>query len=1151
MGTSDVRELSPMRRGTRRGFWALIATQFQGAFNDNAFKYIIILFLLRFYLGTNVEDEAVANRITGIATMLFAVPFVLFPVYAGVLADRFSKRSMAIAMKYAELIIMCLGLVAFLVKSPAFIWITLFLMLTQSTFFSPAKYGMMPEILSPQRLSWGNGVLNMTTFMAIILGTAVAGPLRDWLGDRVYLASAPLIALSVAGIITAHGIPKPPAANPHQRMPLTPWWGMGRYFKMFRADRWLFLTMLGIAFFFFAGAMIQNNIVRYGAIELGIQNDTQISLLAAALALGIGVGSLGAGYLSGSKIEVGLIPLGALGIAAFSALLAIPGFHYTAGLGLLFGLGFFGGFYIVPLNAVLQERSPDDAKGGMIATSNFVTFAGVLVAGAAYWLFGTLGLNSYHVFLIIALMTLATGIYICSLLPVFLLRFILWCLAHTVYRIKVLGRENVPEKGGALLVANHTSFVDALAMIASTDRLVRFVMFQGYYDAAWIRPLAKILKAIPVSSTGGPKELLESLRTATQAIKDGDVVCIFAEGQITRTGQLLPFNKGFERVMRNVDAPIIPVHLDRLWGSIFSFAGKKFLWKWPKRVPYPITVSYGAHMPSDSTAPQVRNAIMELGTEAYMQREIKPDLLNRAFIRMARRHPGRLAVADGRTGGLSYFKTLVASIIFARKLRPLLGDHPMTGVLLPPTVGGALTNIALQTMGKVPINLNYTLPAAGLASCAEQCGISHVITAKALLEKLPVEVPGEAIYLEDVKDSVKKGDRIVALLLAVFCPVRLLERLLGAPAKRSGDDLASIIFSSGSEGVPKGIMLTQRNVLCNIESALQVFPHETSDGLMGILPLFHSFGFTATLWLTLTEGMFSVFHPTPLEPKAIGGLIYKYKPKLFVATSTLLQGFIRRCTPEELSSLEFVVCGAEKLTDRVREAFTAKFGVEPLEGYGATECAPVVSVSVPDWRAPGFYQKGHKRGSIGRPLPGVSVRVKNPDTGEIMPEGEPGMLYVKGPNVMKGYLDMPEKTAAVLQDGWYETGDIASVDDDGFIFISGRLARFSKIGGEMIPHTRVEDTLHELIGLTDLSLAVTSVPDQTKGERLLVLHTLEEEQLEELLGRLASCDMPNLWIPRANAFYRVSEIPVLGTGKMDIRAVKNMAETLYVGEGEA
>lgn len=1133
--------------GSLRGFWALNITQFQGAFNDNAYKFLIIYFLLHLYMGES-QDEATANRVAAWAGTLFSVPFVLFPGYAGALADRYSKQQVALWTKYWEVLVMTLGLVGFWLRSPVFIWTMLFMMATQSTFFSPAKYGLLPEILPESRLCWGNGLIQMFTFLAIITGTAIAGPFRDWVGDRAYLASIPLIVLSSLGVASAHCITRPPAANPSQRVPWNPWAGMGKYLRLFWADRWLFLTMLGITYFWFAGAIMVSNVVRFGAVELALETDAEKSLLQACLAVGIGVGSLAAGFLSRGRIEVGLVPAGALGLSVFSALLAWPGFGYGACAGLLCGLGFFAGFYVVPLNAVLQERSPEDVRGGMIATNNFVCFAGMLVASGLYWLFGELGLNSYHVFLLTAAMSLAAGLYICTVIPAFLLRFLLWIPANTLYRLTVFGHQHVPSRGGALLVANHMSFIDALVMTASTDRLVRFIMAEEFYQSWWVRPLAKVMRAIPISAQGGPREILESLRAASDAIRSGDLVCIFAEGQISRTGQMLPFRRGFEHIMKGLDAPIIPVHLDRLWGSLFSYAEGRFLWKWPHRIPYPITVSYGKPLPPNTTAFELRNAIAELGTDAYFRRESASPLLHRAFVRQVRRHPFQMVIADGRVPKMTFFKTYVGSIVMARKLRALLDDAPMTGVLVPPSVGAALVNIALQFMGKVPVNLNYTVSAQALASAVRQCGIHHVITSREFLEKLPVEVPGPLIYLEDVKVSVRAWDRLTAILFALFCPVRLFEKHLGAPKRRSRDDLATIIFSSGSEGDPKGVMLTHFNILSNIDSALQVFPHKRGDLLLGILPFFHSFGFTATLWLPLTRGLSAVYHPNPLDARIIGQLAQKYRARFLISTATFCQNYIRRCVAEDFSSLEHVVCGAERLPERIREAFKAKFGIEPREGYGTTECAPIVSVNIPDFRAPGFFQKGTKYGTVGQPLPGVSVRIVDPDSGEVLPEGEAGLLQVKGPNIMKGYLGMPEKTAEVLCDGWYSTGDIACIDEDGFIKITDRLARFSKIGGEMVPHNTVEETLHSLLGLTEQSMAVTGVPDVAKGERLVVLHTLTDEQLEKLFAQYDQCALPKLWLPKPTAYYRIAQIPVNGVGKMDIQKVKAMARELYVEE---
>jgi acyl-[acyl-carrier-protein]-phospholipid O-acyltransferase / long-chain-fatty-acid--[acyl-carrier-protein] ligase len=1150
MDAAVVGEEKKYKVGGRRGFIALVVTMFQGAFNDNAYCLIITLFLLnRIYIDpvTGAADPQVASIIIALGLILLAIPFLLFPGLAGALADRYSKRQITIWTKWWEVGVMILGLFAFRMESPYLMGALYFLMCMQSAFFSPAKYGILPEIFPESSLSWGNGIVQMATFVAIIAGTGIAGLLFA-LELSVTTMSFVLIGLSLLGLVSSYFVSPVAAAAPGTKVPVNPYAGLGRYFKVFWTDKLLYFTILGGVFFWFMGAIIKANILAHGEVTMGL-SEIKVSALAAALALGIGLGSIAAGILSRRKIELGLVPVGVIGMFVFFGLLGFPGVGFGLTLGLLLGAGAAGGFFDLPLAATLQHRSPDDMKGGMIAAFNIVTMLGVLAAGVIYLLMtSVLGLSTYQVFFILALASLLVGVYLCLRLPLFMVRTVLWILGNTLYRVKAMGRENVPEREGALLVANHTSFVDALILAAAIDRPLRFIMSKEIYEVGWIRPLAKLMHAIPVSPMAKPKELLTSLHAATEAIKNGELVCIFAEGQITRTGQLLPFLRGFERIMKGTDASIIPVHLDRLWGSIFSYSDGKFFMKLPRRIPYPVTVSFGPPLPGNSTSGQVRKAIQTLGTETYLKRDLMHPLLHRGFVRYARRHPLRTSVADATVPGLANWKALVGSIAMARKFREVLGDEPMVGVLVPPTVGGAITNIALTLMGKTVVNLNYTASNDALASAARQCGITQVITARAFLAKVDLEVPGESIYLENIKKSMSSGDRLVSMAWAALAPVRLLERSLGGPRKRSQDDLATVIFSSGSEGEPKGVMLSHFNISSNIEGAVQIFPHDHRDSFMGILPFFHSFGYMATLWLPLITDFGVVFHPNPLEAKVIGQLIYKHKVTFLIAAPTFLQGFIRRCVPEEMSSLKYVITGAEKLPKRIRETFKSKFGIEPLEGYGTTECAPGVSFNIPDFRAPGFYQVGTKHGTVGHPIPGISLKVTDPDTEEELPLGEAGLLHVKGPNIMQGYLGQPERTAKVLKDGWYCTGDIAFIDEDGFITITDRLSRFSKIAGEMVPHTTLEETLHTLLGLTEQSMAVTGVPDLTKGERLVVLHTMTNGEVEELVEKMSTSDLPNLWRPRINSFYRIDAIPVLGTGKLDLKRVKSLAKELDVGE---
>jgi acyl-[acyl-carrier-protein]-phospholipid O-acyltransferase / long-chain-fatty-acid--[acyl-carrier-protein] ligase len=346
-------------------------------------------------------------------------------------------------------------------------------------------------------------------------------------------------------------------------------------------------------------------------------------------------------------------------------------------------------------------------------------------------------------------------------------------------------------------------------------------------------------------------------------------------------------------------------------------------------------------------------------------------------------------------------------------------------------------------------------------------------------------------------------------------------------------------------------MLTHYNIASNIEQVAQTFMLGRKDCLLGVLPFFHSFGYTVAVWLPAALGLGVAYHPSPLDFAAVGELVRDYRVTFLVTTPTFLQGYLRRCTPQDFGSLKYVIAGSEKLPERLSIAFEDRFGIRPLEGYGATECAPVVAVNTKDYRAPGFRQVGAKRGSVGHPLPGISVRIVDPETGEPLPAGTPGLLLVRGPNVMKGYLGKPEKTAEVLRDGWYTTGDIATEDEDGFIAITDRLSRFSKIGGEMVPHVKVEETLQEVAGATEQRFAVTGAPDGKKGERLVVLHTLAPEELEATLEKLPQAGLPNLWTPRANQFFHVEELPHLGTGKLDLRRVREMAAELSRAESGA
>ena len=699
----------------RRSFWSLIVTQFQGAFSDNALKNLVAALILGMGLPAEQRDWLLPA-----VTATFSIPFILFSMLGGYLADRFSKRAITIGVKVFEIAVMSVAGAGLAFSLTPLLLVAVFLMGVHSAIFGPSKYALLPEILPRQQLSWGNGVLELGTFLAIILGTGLGPLLAAHFHGRQQWSGALLLGLAAVGLVTSLGIGKIPAANPQRKFRANFAAEVMAEVRYARGDRELWLALLGNTYFFFIATLLQVNLFVFGSDTLGL-NETHISMMQVALGLGIGFGSLAAGYLSGGKIEYGLIPLGSLGMTMLALLLALPHLNFAAVLALLSALGFFGGFFIVPVNALMQHRPDEKRKGTFLAAANLLSFIGVFAASIFYYLLVSplriahLGFTLPHlapraVFFAGGVLTLfATG-YCLYLLPQAAARLLFWMATRTIYRIRVHGGENIPARGGALLVCNHLSFVDALLLTASTDRLIRFIIFQDIYDHPMIKPLAKLGQAIPISSQLRPREMIRSLREATEGINRGQLVCIFAEGQITRIGQMLPFRRGMERIMKGVspEARIIPVHLDGVWGSIFSFERGRFLWKWPREIPYRVVVSFGKPMPPDAPPFAVRQRVQELHTEAYEHHRERLLPLHRGFVRTARQHPHRFAMADGMTPKVSFGTALGRAVYLARRLRPLWKDQQMIGILLPPSVAGALVNLAAMLCGRIPINLNYT-----------------------------------------------------------------------------------------------------------------------------------------------------------------------------------------------------------------------------------------------------------------------------------------------------------------------------------------------------------------------------------------------------------------------------------------------------------
>jgi acyl-[acyl-carrier-protein]-phospholipid O-acyltransferase/long-chain-fatty-acid--[acyl-carrier-protein] ligase len=824
---------------------------------------------------------------------------------------------------------------------------------------------------------------------------------------------------------------------------------------------------------------------------------------------------------------------------------------------LLGGLGISAGLFNVPLESYMQDRSPPERRGSILAATNCMIFAGILLSALAYNVMrmqvGPEGsthhlLTSKQVFLTAGLLTLPILFYVLWLLPQATIRFVVWLWTNTFYKMRVFGDENIPKHGPALLTVNHISWLDGFMVMLATPRPTRVIAHAVNAKYKWIAWLAKTMGVIIIDNK--PSSIRAALSEARDALKNGELVVIFPEGGISRTGQVLAFRPGLMRIIKGTEAPVVPVYLDELWGSVFSFSKGKFFWKWPRRWPYPVNVFFGKPLHNVSEPHQVRRAVQELGATAVEHRKKQYELPCNLFLKVCKKRlfGRKLSDSTGRelTGGKLLAGTMIMRRLLNRKV--LSKDEKYVGVLLPPSVPASVVNIALAMDHRVSVNLNYTVSSEVANHCCRDAGLKHVITSRKFMEKIELEITdAEVIYLEDIAGDVTAWDKAICAAAAYTMPKAVLSKRFGLD-KIKGDDEITIIFTSGSTGMPKGVVLTHNNIAHNVVGVEQVVRLKRDDVMLGVLPFFHSFGYTVTLWGAAGIDIGCVYHFNPLDSKQIGKLAEKYGVSILLATPTFLRGYLRRCTKEQFARVDVAVVGAEKMPIDLADDFEAKYGFRPSEGYGTTELSPLVSVNVPKSRQSDDFQLQDKEGTVGRPFPAVTAKITDLDTGEELGVEKDGMLWIKGPNVMKGYLNKPDATKEVIQDGWYKTGDVAHIDEDGFIKITGRMSRFSKIGGEMVPHGRVEDAILGMLPPpedpedTSIQAAVTSVQCAKKGEKLIVLHKALRLTPEQICEQLRSGGLPNIFIPAVDCFYEIEAIPMLGSGKLDLKGLKQAAE---------
>lgn len=711
-------------------------------------------------------------------------------------------------------------------------------------------------------------------------------------------------------------------------------------------------------------------------------------------------------------------------------------------------------------------------------------------------------------------------------------------LASLFYRVRVLPSPQLPE-GGFLLLPNHVTWVDSLLLQLAIPRRIRFLADESHYHNRWLAPWLVLFGAIPVS----PTRAKTGIRAAVSALQNGEVVCLFAEGTLTRTGGLIRLQRGFALIAQEAGVPCVPVWMDGTWGSVFSFSEGRYFFKRPRAFPYPVRVAFGEPLSPETASPgTLRERLLDLGERCYQERPFLKGHLGRAAIRGLRRDLGSTVVCDGMDGTeLRAGNLLAASLALASVLRAQCPE-PRIAVVLPPGKGATVANLAVVLAGKVPVNLNFTAGRTALEAACRIAKVRSVLTASGFMARLPdFPWPEKQLLLEQLLPGIKARIvfwRVVSALL----PAEWIARLAGVPARGDHSE-AVLLFTSGSAGDPKGVVLSHRNLLGNVAQFSSMLGLRRGDAILACLPVFHSFGSTVNLWFPLIEGLRMVTYPSPLDIPKNAELVERYGVKLVCSTPTFLRGYLRKAAPKQLASIELLVTGAEKLPMDLADAFEARFGIPVLQGYGLTETSPVVSVNLPDpppADASSRPQAASRRGSVGMLAPGLTARIRDPETGAPLPMDATGMLWLRGVNVFEGYLDDPVRTALVLQDGWFATGDLARFDEDGFLYIEGRLSRFSKIGGEMVPHETVEAAVRRCLGIEgeDLTVTVTGVPDEAKGEALVLLSSRELD-FAPLRKALAAAGIPNLWIPRQ--WVRCPEIPQLASGKLDLRRIQQLA----------
>ena len=1137
------------------GFTPYIFIIFLNAMTDLGHKIILQNTIFKAYDGSELIV------LTAIVNALILLPFIFLFSPAGYISDKYPKTKVIEYASAAAIGITSLILVSYYMGWFWAAFVLTFVLAAQSAIYSPAKYGLIKEMAGNEKLAQANALVQAVTIVSILAGAVIYSMFfESLLQDRTTSPSeilsiiAPLgyllIAASIVEFLLARKLVK---KFTHQSTDNTLVFEAKKYknleylksnLSVIRGNKAVWLSIIGLSVLWGVSQVVLAVFGEHLKSKLGITDTVVAQGLLSLSGIGMVVGSMYAGRVSKNYIETGIIPLGALGIAL--TLYTIPSLSALWALGLtLFIFGVSSGLFLVPLNAIIQFATPTQILGKVLAGNNFMQNVSMFLFLVLTALFGYFHLSATGLFYIIATIAFIGLGYTLLKLPQSLVRYMVRMIIGFKYDLSVEGLKNIEANDkGVLLLGNHVSFLDWAILQMAYPKQIRFVMERSYYEKWYLKPFLDFFKVIPISSRGSKGALAK----VTEALNAGETVALFPEGHLSRNGHLGTFQRGFEVATKEAEnAVIVPFYLKGLWEDNFSYASQKM----KRSKSKDISVNFGSVIDVHSNASEVKKAVFDLSVQSWKAYAQTLPTLQRAWMETTKESGSRLCMADSTGVEVNGNRFITGTLMIANAIKRRLAGSQNIGVLLPTSVGGSMGNMALLTLGKTVVNLNYSSGEESLRHALKIANITKVLASKQFVTKLKAKgfdltevlAEVEVIYLEEVREEMSRMKSLAMLALVKVLPASVLNKLFVKDV--STDDTAAILFSSGSEGTPKGIELSHKNMMGNIKQAITLINPNDSDVMLGTLPIFHSFGLTVTTLLPLIEGIPVVCHPDPTDGFGIGKLAAKYEATMLFATATFFRLYTRnkKLNPLMFKDLRMVIAGAEKLPQEIRDEFKKKFGHDIYEGYGATETTPVASINIPDvlmqdsWKA----QVGHKIGTVGLPVPGSSFKIVDPESFEELKTGEEGMILIGGTQIMKGYIGDPEKTASVIKElddiRWYVTGDKGRLDEDGFLTIVDRYSRFAKVAGEMVSLGLVEGEIAKVLGEND-QVAVVALPDAKKGEKLVLL--LEGEmELDALKEQIKSLEMNPLFVP--SEYYKVEELPKLGTGKADFKGAKKVA----------